>query len=46
MGIFQWGSPMVSVKRSTIFSSVFFSKIGFEIMLPYGLERKKIFEDD
>ena len=46
MGIFQRGSPMVSVKKSTIFSSVFFSKIGFEIMLTYGLERKKTFEDD
>ena len=41
MGIFQRGSPMVPVKKSTIFSSVFFSKIGFEIMFTYGLERKK-----
>ena len=38
--------PMVSVKKSTIFSSVFFSKIGLEIMLRYGLERKEAFEDD
>ena len=37
---------MVSVKKSTIFSSVFFSKIGLEIMLSYGLERKEAFEDD
>ena len=37
---------MVSVKKSTIFSSVFFSKIGLEIMLGYGLERKEAFEDD
>ena len=46
MGIFQRGSPMVSVKKSTSFSSVFFSKIGFEIMFTYGLERKEGFEDD
>ena len=46
MVIFQRGSPMVSVKKSTIFSSVFFSKIGLEIMLSYGLERKEAFEDD
>ena len=37
---------MVSVKKSTIFSSVFFSKIGVEIMFSYGLERKEAFEDD
>ena len=37
---------MVSVKKSTIFSSVFFSEIGLEIMLGYGLERKEAFEDD
>ena len=46
MGIFQRGSPMVSVKKSTNFSSVFFSKIGLEIMFSYGLERKEAFEDD
>ena len=46
MGIFQRGSPMVSVKKSRIFSSVFFSKKGFEIMFSYDLERKKAFEDD
>ena len=46
MGILQRGSPMVSVKKSTIFSSVFFSKIGLEIMFTYGLERKETFEDD
>ena len=37
---------MVSVKKSRIFSSVFFSIIGLEIMLSYGLERKETFEDD
>ena len=46
IGIFQKGSPMVSVKKSTIFSSVFFSKIGLEIKFIYGLERKEAFEDD
>ena len=35
---------MVSVKKSGIFSSVFFSTI--EIMFSYGLERKEAFEDD
>ena len=37
---------MVSVKKSTIFSGLFFSKIGLEIMLRYGLERKEAFEDE
>ena len=37
---------MVSVKKSRIFSSVFFRKLGLEIMLTYGLERKEAFEDD
>ena len=37
---------MVLVKNSTIFSSLFFCKIGLEIMLSYGLERKEAFEDD
>ena len=37
---------MVLVKKSTIFSSVFFSKIGLQIILSYGLERKEAFEDD
>ena len=39
---------MVSVKKSAIFPSVFFSKIGLEIMFSYGLERKfkETFEDD
>ena len=46
MGIFLRGSPMVSVKKSALFSSVFFSKIGLEIMFSYGLERKEAFEDD
>ena len=46
MGIFQRGSPVVSVKKSAIFSSVFFSKIVLEIMFSHGLERKEVFEDD
>ena len=46
MGILQRGSPMGSVKKSTIFSSVFFSKIGLEIMFSYHLQRKEAFEDD
>ena len=46
MGVFQMGSLMVLVKKSTIFASVFFSKIGLEIMFSYGLERKEAFEDD
>ena len=46
MGIFQRGSPMVSVKKSTIFFCVFFSKKVLEIMFSYGLERKEAFEDD
>ena len=37
---------MVSVKKSKIFSSVLFSKVGLEIMLSYGLERKEGFEND
>ena len=39
---------MVVVKQPTIFSSLFFSKIGLEIMLSYmyGLERQEAFEDD
>ena len=37
---------MVSFKKSTLFSSVFFSKIGLEIMFSYDLDRKKAFEDD
>ena len=44
-GYFPRGSPMVSVKKSTIFSTVFFSRIGLEIMFSYGLERKKAFDD-
>ena len=46
MGLFERSSPLVLVKKSTIFSSVFFSKIGFKIMFTYGLERKETFEDD
>ena len=46
MGIFQRGSPMVSVKKLTIFFSVFFSKRVLEIMFSYGLERREAFEDD
>ena len=45
MGIFLRGSPMVSVKKSTNFSSVFFSQIGLEIMFSYSPERKKAFDD-
>ena len=37
---------MVLVKKSTIYCSVFLSKIGVEIMLSCGLERKEAFEDD
>ena len=37
---------MVSVKKLTIFFSVFFSKRVLEIMFSYGLERKEAFEDD
>ena len=37
---------MVSVKKLTIFSGVFFSKIGLEIMFSYGLERKEAFEEN
>ena len=46
MGIFERGSTMVSVKKSRIFSSVFFSKIGLEIMFSYVPERKKAFDDN
>ena len=46
MSIFERGSPMVLVKKLTNFFSVFFSKIGLEIMFSYGLERKEAFEDD
>ena len=37
---------MVSVKKSKIFSSVLFSKVGLEIMLTYGLERREGFDND
>ena len=37
---------MVSVQKFAIFSSLFFSKIGLEIMFSYGLESKEAFEDD
>ena len=37
---------MVWDKKSTIFSIVFFRKIGLEIVLSYGVERKEAFEDD
>ena len=46
MGIFLRGSPMVSVKKLTIFFSVFFSNGVLEIMVSYGLERKEAFEAD
>ena len=37
---------MISVKKSKIFSSVLFSKLGLEIMLTYGLERREGFDND
>ena len=37
---------MVSVKKSALFSSVFFSKRVLEIIFSYGLERIETFEDD
>ena len=37
---------MLLVKKSTILSSFVFSKIGLEILLSYGLERKEAFKDD
>ena len=37
---------MVSVKKSTIFSSSFFNELSVEEVLSYGLERKEAFEDD
>ena len=37
---------MVSVKKSTIFSSSFFNELSVEDVLSYGLERKETFEDD
>ena len=37
---------MVSVKKSKMFSSVLFSKVGLEIMLSYSLERKEAFDED
>ena len=46
MGIFQRGLPMVSVKKSKKFSSLFLSKIVLELMLSYDLERKEAFQDD
>ena len=46
MGIFQRGSAMVSVIKSTIFLNLFCSKVGLEIMFSYSLERKEAFEDD
>ena len=46
MGIFHRGEPMVSAKKSKIFSRLFFLKIVLKIMLSYGLERKEAFYDD
>ena len=37
---------MVSVKKFTIFASVFFREIGLEKMFSYSPERKEAFEDD
>ena len=45
MDIFQKDSPMISVKKSTIFSSVFLSKKDLEIMFSYGSKTKKAFDD-
>ena len=38
--------PWVRSKKSRIFSSVFFSKIGLEIMFSYSLEREEAFVDN
>ena len=46
MGILQRGLPMVSVKKSKNFSSLFLSKTALELMLSYDLERKEAFQDD
>ena len=43
MGICQRGLLVLLVKKSTILSSFVFSKIGLEILLSYGLERKEAF---
>ena len=37
---------MVLVKTPGFSSSVFFSKLGLEMMLSYHLERKEAFEDN
>ena len=37
---------MVAVKKFKIFSSLFLSKIGLEIMLSCGLEGKEAFQDN
>ena len=41
--VFSKGLTHSLVKKSKIFSSLFLSKIGLEIMLSYGLERKEAF---
>ena len=46
MGIFQRGYLMVLVKNFKIFSSLFFSEIGLEIMLKCGLKRNKALKVD
>ena len=46
MGIFQRGFTHGFGQKIRNFSSVFFSKIGLEIMFSYGLERREAFEDD
>ena len=46
MGIFQRGSPILLVKKSAIFFTVFFSKIGLKVRFNYGLESKEAFEDN
>ena len=37
---------MVSLKKSRVYSSVVFRKLGFEIILSYGLERNEAFENN
>ena len=37
---------MVLIKKSKTFSSLFLIKVSVEIMLSYGLEKKKSFQDD
>ena len=45
-GYFPKGFTHGFGQKSAIFSTVFFSKIGLEILFSYDLERKEAFEDD